>query len=98
MTRAELLRIAKPLNCNTHVAKAFMDERKTQTRRLCDFDKILAKDTNVVLVDGRLVVNYICDDEGTHDTEDVTEVYSRYKKDDILWVREPAFVTIEYVK
>ena len=60
MNRNELLDISKPLICNTEVAKCFVDNRKTETRRL-----------------------------PKSETSD-----PRYKVNDILWVREPARVTI----
>lgn len=75
MTREEL-KTAKPILFNTSMVKAILDGRKTQTRRVIKQKDFRAND-NVFLWD---------DGEGTESF--VIRECAKYKKGDILYVRE----------
>lgn len=99
MKKTELLQIAKPILLNTEMVKAILDGRKTQTRRVCknitplhNF-KLLDTDTTTKRFEAVFELpkdNWFDKDHPSHEY-----CTPRYKKGDILWVREPAKVTYE---
>lgn len=92
MTKTELLKIAKPILFNTDMVRAILDGRKTVTRRVVK----PSKEWNFIdrsFLDGEL-------DEFTmasHDEmEFVKSANPKYKKGDILYVRETYYRTYHH--
>lgn len=84
MTREETLKIAKPLPLNARMAKAVLDGRKKQTRRVLPFKIYTDKDGNITAYsDEKNMRSRKCNN--------ISHIkgFLKYKVGDILWVREP---------
>ena len=80
MNREELLKNAKPILFNTEMVRAILEGRKTVTRRKIDRDITNFCDVDV---DGTLLDYQNCDGDFIKPVD-----LCRYRKGDILWVRE----------
>lgn len=80
MNREELLKNAKPILFNTEMVQAILEGRKTVTRRKIDRDITNFCDVDT---DGTLLDYQNCDGDFINPVD-----LCRYRKGDILWVRE----------
>lgn len=80
MNRVELLKNAKPILFNTEMVQAILEGRKTVTRRKIDRDITNFCDVDT---DGTLLDYQNCDGDFINPVD-----LCRYRKGDILWVRE----------
>lgn len=79
MTRAEILKIAKPILFNTEMVRAILDGRKTATRRLVKFEGNRNPNWTGYIKDGLTLYN---------GTNEPCNKPCPYKVGDILYVRE----------
>jgi hypothetical protein len=90
MNKKELLKTAKPILFNTEMTRAINDGRKVQTRRL------VALENNNLTFSNMQGFDNVCalfDNKDSNETYVFECVKPKYKKGDVLWVREPAIVT-----
>lgn len=89
MTRTELLAVAKPILFNTEMTKAIQNGTKTVTRRIALPNKDLREFHSEKYPDGWWIRGRVCKDWDTLlSVVERDECKCRYRKGDILYVRE----------